>query len=188
MQRQDEEGCRYQGDKAVTKLCQAAGCSSSLTCPLPTCVLEVPRCELSKLLCNSNATSKNFLILKKRNSTSTTSAKIKSISHRSLKPMFDWPFSVTWGCVLPEVCTSWLRLCSSDLDVAFRFHRANSPAIRMWPPTPRHGHGLVESLFLEALPSVLRASCHSFSSYCCSHTPHSTRCSFHPLYFSLQRK
>lgn len=39
-------------------------------------------------------------------------------------------------------------------------------AIRMWAPAPRHDHYLAESLFLEALPSILRASCHSFSSYC----------------------
>lgn len=85
--------------------------------------------------------------------------------------------------VLPLVCTSWLQL-SSDSGQSFPVsHHGDTPAVSMWPPAPRHNHFLAESLFLEALPSVLRASCHSFSSYCCSHT-HLT----HSSSPSLQKK
>lgn len=44
------------------------------------------------------------------------------------------------------------------------------PAMRLRSPGLLYDHSIVGSLFLEALPSVLRASCHCFSSYGSSHT------------------
>ena len=39
---------------------------------------------------------------------------------------------------LPRVCTSWLLPCSPAIWAGcFPSHRADSPAMRMWPPAPR---------------------------------------------------
>lgn len=66
-------------------------------------------------------------------------------------------------------------LLSSSLGSFSTFPSAAITRLRgMWPPAPRHNHFLAESLFLEALLSVLKASCHGFSSY----SMHTSLCLF----------